>query len=256
MELPARLLGGVVPHAGWVCSGRLAGMTFESLARCGGASTVILCGSVHTMTLERPALDSADAWQTPIGALEVDSSLRDAMASLPGFEMLNAAHVAEHSLEVQLPLMRHALGSAVRIVPCLVPPMCDAPDWGVALGQLLCGWDASVVVVASSDLTHYGANYQFAPEGTGSAGTQWAMENDRRLLDHLEAMDAQALVPEAQARRNACGGGALAMTVSAVQQMGARRGLVLEHTNSQLELAKAGHDAGSNSVGYAAMVFA
>ncbi|MDH3584963.1 MAG: AmmeMemoRadiSam system protein B, partial [Phycisphaerae bacterium] len=145
---------------------------------------------------------------------------------------------------------------AFRIVPCMIPPSADAVDWGASLGRLLADWPEPVGVIASSDLTHYGPNYRFAPQGVGEEGRRWAHEvNDRRILDLIEQMDAPAVVPEAQTNRSACGGGAIAATMTAVQQMGATRGYLLEHSDSVSELARVGQRDPSNSVGYAGIVF-
>ena len=255
LELPDTLYGAVVPHAGWVCSGRIAGETWRALAQRTEATTVLLSGSVHTMRLERPALDSARAWQSPLGPVAVNEPLREAVAALEPFETVDAAHAAEHSLEVQLPLIQTCFGGSVRVVPLLIPAVAEAVEWGRALGRLLVRWPEPTVVVASSDLTHYGPNYRFTPEGPGEVGRLWADRNDRRLLKLLQTMDAGSLVAETHARHNACGGGALAATVAASAELGARRGLLIEHTNSWRELRRIGHADEGNSVGYAGVVF-
>ena len=255
VDLPETLCGAVVPHAGWVCSGRIAGETWRALAQRTEATTIVLSGSVHTMHLERPALDSARAWQSPLGPVAVDEPLREAIAALEPYETLDAAHAAEHSLEVQLPLMQTCFGASVRVVPLLVPPAQEAAGWGRTLGLLLREWSEPTVLVASSDLTHYGPNYRFAPEGHGEAGRRWADRNDQRLIRLLETMKAGSLVSEARTRHNACGGGALAATVAATAALGAQRGWLVEHTNSWCELRRHGHADEDNSVGYAGMVF-
>ncbi len=252
-----RLVGGIVPHAGWVCSGRVAGRVWSALAASPGPMTVFLTGSVHTMDLAAPALDEADAWQTPLGPIEIDAALRDAVAALDGFGVLHAAHVHEHAVEVQLPMIQHAFGERAKIVPCMIPPRDAAPRWGEAVGRLLRDWDRPTLVVASCDLTHYGVHYGFAPQGIGPAGCQWALRvNDRRLLDLVEQMSGERIVGEAEAHQNTCGAGAMAAAVAAARQMGATRGRVLEHTNSTAALQPLGHADPDNSVGYAGVVFA
>ena len=254
--LPATLYGGIVPHAGWICSGRVAGATLATLARHTPARTIVLTGSVHTIALWNPALDTTDAWDTPLGPVAVDTVLRDAIASLPGFGALDMAHEREHSLEVNLPLIRHAFGPDVKFVPCLIPPVDEAAQWGRQIGRLLRQWQEPAIMIASSDFTHYGPNYRFTPHGIGDAGHQWAhQENDRRLLSMIEQMQAEKVVSEARSRLNACGGGAIAATIACCAELGATHGHVLLHTNSADELAPLGHTDRSNSVGYAAIVF-
>jgi len=254
--LPQTLYGAMVPHAGWICSGRTAGRTLRVLSQHTQAKTVVLTGSVHTMQLFAPALDAADAWTTPMGDVEVDHALHEAMVELDDFETIDAAHVREHSLEVQLPLLIETFGDDVKIVPVMIPPADQATTWGQSIGRLLADWPAPVVMVASSDLTHYGPNYGFTPQGDGAAGVRWAYEvNDRSLLDRIESMDTQAIVPETRHRKNACGGGAIAATMACCQTLGARRGIVIEHTHAGRELAALGHRDDRNTVGYAGVVF-
>jgi AmmeMemoRadiSam system protein B len=256
VSLPPRLFGGVVPHAGWVCSGAVAGETLSALAARTEAKTVVLTGSVHTMAIWNPALETADAWQTPLGAVEIDHELRGAIGRIAGFGVMDMAHENEHSLEVELPLMITAFGRGVKIVPVLIPPAGEAVAWGEAIGGLLRKWREPAVMVCSTDFTHYGPSYRFTPRGVGPEAIRWAHgENDRRLLDLVKAMDAEAIVPEVASRSNACGAGALAATVACCRMMGATAGHELAHMNSQEVLAPLGHADGLNSVGYAGIVF-
>ena len=217
---------------------------------------MFLTGSVHTIDLEGPALDESDAWRTPLGEVEVDRGLREAVGELAGFGVVDGAHRSEHALEVELPLMQVLWGEGLRIVPCMIPPSAGAPAWGEALGAKLADWSEPVAVVVSSDLTHYGPNYGFAPRGVGEAGRRWALEeNDRSLLSRVEALDAAGALSEAMGNGSACGGGAIAATLAAARGLGAGAGYVLEHSDSTGELAASGYDDPSNSVGYAAAVF-
>lgn len=249
---------GIVPHAGWVCSGRVAGRVWRTLADQYDPSqplTLFLTGSVHTITLDAPALDTFDAWATPLGPVTVDRELRDAIAQLPDFQTIDAAHIHEHALEVQLPFIRHCFGPDVRIVPCMIPPDPRAADWGRSLAQLLRHWPHAVLLIASSDLTHYGPNYRFTPAGTGPAGRHWAHHvNDQRLLDLITSMQPDAVVDETESHQNACGGGAIAAVLAAAQSLGSTTPVILEHTDSATVLAPLGYADDDNSVGYAAIV--
>lgn len=254
-SLPARCVGAVVPHAGWICSGAVAGRTLRALSRHTDARTFMMTGSVHTMNLSQPALDCMDAWATPLGDVLVDADLRRALAQLPGFDAIDEAHTREHSLEVQLPLMQHVFGHGLRIVPCMIPPGYRAAEWGAAIGRVLAEWPQPVAMICSVDLTHYGPNYGFTPHGLGPDGIRWAHDvNDRRLLDLVESLDADAVLDEAAQHHNTCGGGALAATLAACRAMGATAGHVIEHTGSDAVLTPLGHADHRNSVGYAGVV--
>lgn len=254
-DLPPQLVGALTPHAGWICSGRLAGLALRALADRTDAATVFITGSVHTVDLEAPALDAADAWSTPLGEVPVDQPLREALGQQLGFHEVDPAHRHEHALEVELPLMQLLWGERLRIVPCMIPPSPEAPAWGEALGALLREWPEPVALVASSDLTHYGPNYGFTPAGLGERGRRWAMDqNDRPLLDRMADLDPQGALSQATQRHSACGGGAIAAVLAAAREIGATAGYLLEHTDSTGELEALGYHDPNNSVGYAAMV--
>jgi hypothetical protein len=121
---------------------------------------------------------------------------------------------------------------------------------------VLADWPEPVIMVASSDLTHYGPNYRFTPFGEGERGTQWAHDvNDRALLDEIEALRAESIVRITRQHHSACGGGAIAATMAASAELGATRGIVIEHTDSIRELTSLGYTERANSVGYAGVVF-
>jgi AmmeMemoRadiSam system protein B len=110
------------------------------------------------------------------------------------------------------------------------------------------------VFLASSDLTHYGPAYGFAPAGVGPQGLAWAKDNDRHLLDLVAAYWVERIVPEVRSRANACGGGAIAAMLSAAREFGATTAEVLRHTNSFETLAGVAPQRASDAVGYAAVV--
>lgn len=255
-DLPDILHAAVVPHAGWVCSGRIAALALRVLQQRTVAKTLLITGSVHTMDLRSPALDQATQWDTPLGSVPVDTDLRQALTALDAFDVNDPAHRFEHSVEVQLPFVQALWGASVRIVPCMIPPDGRAAQWGEQLGSLLADWPLPVAIVCSVDLTHYGPNYHFTPAGLGEEGCRWAhQENDKRLLTMMQKLEASQVVEETRSHHNSCGGGAIAATLAACRTLGASRGWILEHSDSARELLRLGHHDRDNSVGYAGVVF-
>jgi AmmeMemoRadiSam system protein B len=110
------------------------------------------------------------------------------------------------------------------------------------------------VFLASSDLTHYGPDYGFAPGGVGMHGLEWARQNDRRLLDRIEKFDVDGIVAEVATRMNACGGGAIAAMLAACREYGGGSATVLRHANSYETLRDVAPQRPDNAVGYAAVV--
>lgn len=151
-SLSDRLRALVVPHAGYVYSGPVAGYGYALLAPLRDVVTrVILLGPAHYVPVHGLALPGADVFATPLGPVRVDWQAREAMLQNPETAVDDVAHEPEHSLEVHLPFLQRALGD-VQVLPVIV---------GRASAELVANalepWvaDPEAVIVVSSDLSHY-----------------------------------------------------------------------------------------------------
>ncbi len=254
-DLPAGLVGGIAPHAGWLYSGAVAAMTLKALAAQHTPGAVVLFGADHFGTASVGEVFNCGAWVTPLGELAIDEPLAEASVAADSQLVANCpAHVREHSLEVLAPLIQ-VLWPNARIVPILVAPGPNAMAVGEAVGGVLADWDADVVVVGSTDLTHHGGQFG-CPGGRGKAGVDWTAGNDRRMIGLMETMAAADTISEAQQQGNACGAGAIAATIAACGRLGATAGRCLQYTNSYevMQTLYAGH-GDDTTVGYASVVF-
>jgi len=254
--LPEVIFGGIVPHAGWTFSGPVAGQVFAAIAARRQPATFVVFGAVHRRMGSTAAIFSSGVWETPLGAIETDQRLAERIMSASSLiDDDPYAHEMEHSIEVQVPFIQHLFPNA-RLVAIMVQPVPEAVEVGRAVASTIKAYDADAVVVGSTDLTHYGPRYGFAPKGVGEAGVRWAKEvNDRRILDLILAMDAEAIVPEAAEHMNACGAGAAAATVAACRELGATRGYLLSHVSSYEVARRLWGESSTDAVGYAAVVF-
>ncbi len=251
-EEPADLVGGMVPHAGWPFSGRVAARVWKALAVRARPETVIIFGAVHVPGVTENSVWSRGAWETPLGDVEVDAALAEEI--LRDVKVLAVedprAHQGEHSIEVQMPFVKALLPEA-KVVPIAVPPFKHPVQLGDILGHLSRG--RRVAAVGSSDLTHYGEDrFAFAPRGTGASAHEWMKANDRRLLDLVEGLHAEEIAPEVVSHHNACGPGALSAVTAFARARGAERGILLEHATSHEVRPEEPFRFG---VGYAGMVF-
>lgn len=255
-DLPRPLYGGLVPHAGWSYSGRLAAKTFRILLATSDFRSVVLFGADHTGAVRRGEVYDSGAWRTPLGDVPIDEKLAAAVLEAGDCCRANPdAHAAEHSLEVQVPLLQ-VLAPEAKIVPIAVPPTDLAVEIGRTVAKAIGERAGEVCVIGSTDLSHHGGHFP-APGGHGEVGEKWTRANDRRMLRLIEAMDAEAVVPEAHQRMNACGAGAVAATVAACKDLGARKGVCLEYTNSYTIVhQKYPYELDDTTVGYASVVFA
>jgi AmmeMemoRadiSam system protein B len=248
-------LGGILPHAGWICSGAVAGQAIATVAKQTPADLVVIFGAVHTpLRFEFGALDSHAAWWMPAGEAQVCHDLYQrllAKGNLFGVEP--RLHAREHSVEVLVPMVQLAFPN-IPILPIEVPPAGSAPLIGRKTAEVVKEAGLRAVYFASSDLTHYGTNYGFTPVGIGPQAMDWEKENDRRLLKLITELSAEKVVPEAQEHYNACGAGAIAAMLAAARAAGATTAQVLWHTNSYETLREVHPQPPTNAVGYAGVV--
>lgn len=149
------VIGIVAPHAGYLYSGAVAGAVYGRIDI--PRVVVILCPNHHGIGAVA-AVSPAEGWATPLGTIKVEQSLQQqilaAAPSLLAFDAL--AHLYEHSLEVQLPFIQCVRPDAA-IVPISIGfgAFADCLQLGNALASVLRSYPEPVLIVASSDMTHY-----------------------------------------------------------------------------------------------------
>ncbi len=228
-EAPARTrtaLAGVLPHAGWEFSGRIALEVLSHL--CRGIDTIVIIGG-HLGPADRIVCAFEEAYETPLGDLRADLALLEALRSRVRLD--EDVH-ADNTVEVQLPFVRY-LSPEAMVLGIRAPPSPDAVFLGTALAEAAARLGRRVVVAGSTDLTHYGSNYDFAPAGSGESAQRWVREvNDRRIVESLVDMDGDAALDRALRERSACSvGGALA-AVGYARATGALKGELLQYATS------------------------
>ena len=251
-----RALGGIVPHAGWICSGAIAGEAIREIAKSAGAvDVVVVFGAVHApIDINFAALDSHTSWLEPGSETQIAEEIRAKLSAAGGmFAIDDQFHQREHAVEVELPLIREAWPSAT-LLPIEVPLIDDAIEIGKRVARQIDEAKLRAVYLASSDLTHYGPAYRFAPAGVGLHGLDWAKQNDRRVLDRIEAFEIEEVVSEVRHHQNACGGGAIAAMMSACREQGASGARVIRHASSYETLKDVAPQRPDNAVGYAGVV--
>ena len=148
----ARLKALIVPHAGYVYSGRTAAAAYALLAPLKEqVRRVVLLGPVHRVPVRGLALPQAEALATPLGEVRVDAEAVATVRALPQVVTSAAAHAREHSLEVQLPFLQAMLGD-FEVLPLAVG---DASAQQVAEVLEAVWGGPETLIVISSDLSHY-----------------------------------------------------------------------------------------------------
>lgn len=169
----------LVPHAGYIYSGRVAGATYISVRLARRA--IILCPN-HTGLGEEIAVNDEGHWETPLGRVPVDAPLAQAVLErCPKARVDDSAHGREHSLEVQIPFLQHLVGE-VRFVPICVGTLRlgSLLDLGRALAEAVRDDGGDILVIISSDMSHY------VPAAV-------AERLDRQAIERVLALDPEGL---------------------------------------------------------------
>lgn len=248
--LPEKLIGGVVPHAGWSYSGATAAQTLYTLSLHSQPKTCIIFGTDHTGVMKH-ALYPEGEWEAPLGSVPVDSGLAGRISrEADDLVLVSAeAHSREHSIEVIVPMILTFWPEA-SIVPITVRPEESAKDLGQRVAEI--AGNESVVYIASTDLTHYCWTYGFSPAGVGAEGLEWLQRNDRRIIDLLLSVSSAEILEEAQNHHNACGAGAVTAVTAAVSYLGVKSGNLIAYTTSH---GDAPADEFTTGVGYVGLVW-
>ncbi|MFQ5847490.1 MAG: AmmeMemoRadiSam system protein B [Candidatus Methylomirabilales bacterium] len=153
-EEKVKAIGVVVPHAGYLYSGGVAGAVY---GRVNPPETCVVLGPNHSGMGAGAAIMTAGTWETPLGEVTVDPELARAIVDRSRvLEEDDRAHRKEHSIEVHLPFLQ-VLFPGIPFVPiCLWSHEYGAcRDVGQAVAEAIRGSSRQVLLIASTDMSHY-----------------------------------------------------------------------------------------------------
>ena len=226
MASPPKAL--IVPHAGLVYSGPIAGTAYRCLQSVADAiQRVVLLGPAHRVGIRGVAAPTVDAFETPLGPVNIDQQAVETLLALPHVHRRDDVHAQEHSLEVQLPFLQHLL-SDFELVPLAVGHA--SHEEVAAVLDLLWGGPETLILI-SSDLSHF---HDYATA---------------RALDAATAKSIVELEPAGLHHDAACG----RIPVGGLIRVAKRRRL----RATLLDLRNSGDTAGTRDrvVGYGAFAF-
>ncbi len=216
---PGRIVAAIVPHAGYAYSGKTAAAVFAAL-RHSDAETIVLVAPSHREHFFGVSIYEGDAYETPLGRVEIDAPLRSRMVkSDEHIRSGSEGHRTEHAIEVQLPFLQEVLPGR-KILPLVMGD--QSRDLCFLLGQKLseCVKGKSVVLIASSDLSHY---YSY----------DIALQLDQIVIDDVSGLDYAKLMTDLESgKTEACGGGPIVAVLMAAGQLGATKATILDQCNS------------------------
>jgi AmmeMemoRadiSam system protein B/AmmeMemoRadiSam system protein A len=147
------LVGLIVPHAGYIYSGRTAALGYRQV-QGRDFETVVILGPSHYVAFQGCSIYPRGGFQTPLGTALVDEDLAAALAKESGFGYIADAHSQEHSVEVQVPFIQTVLPNA-RIVPVVMGLASRTTVETLAQALVKIRNRKKFLVVASTDLSHF-----------------------------------------------------------------------------------------------------
>ncbi len=218
---PAEAIGCILPHAGYIYSGRVAGKTISCLRVKDNA---ILIGPNHTGFGQPFSIMTSGRWQTPLGEVDINSNFAKSILNKSGSLASDArAHAYEHSLEVELPFLQY-YNPAIKIVPILAAEdeISIYKEIGGCIARVVkeSKLEKSTLIIASSDMTHY------EPQKDAEKKDKQAIEailelNEDKLIDRIKRLNISM-----------CGYVPAAIMLVAAKLLGAKKARLVDYQTS------------------------
>lgn len=228
--------GVVSPHAGYIYSGAVAGEVFSSVNL---PEDIVIIAPNHTGLGELFSLWPRGEWQTPLGAVDINQELNNLIKKHASMVTEDTkAHLQEHSAEVQVPFLQYFKDN-IKIVVMVIAShsLKELKLFGTNLAQAIKEFGKPVLIVASSDMTHYESH-------------NVAKEKDQKAIDKMVALDEDGLYQVVNKYQiSMCGYAPTISMLTAAKQLGAQKGHLIRYMTS-------GETSGDYNqvVGYAGLV--
>ncbi|MDZ4231117.1 MAG: AmmeMemoRadiSam system protein B, partial [Dehalococcoidales bacterium] len=204
------VIGALSPHAGYVYSGPVTGAV---ISRIKFKDTFIIIGPSHTGKGKPFSIMTEGAWKTPLGDVEIDSDLgKQILASSRYLNEDHLAHQYEHSIEVQLPFLQYYRPD-IKFVPIILSYAGGTvyQEIGREIARAVKESGKEVVIIASSDMTHYESQKSARRKDTAAIEAMLDLNEDE-LLKRVQELDISM-----------CGYAPAVSLISAVKELGAGR---------------------------------
>lgn len=214
-----KAIGILAPHAGFMYSGAVAGAVYSAIA---APKTFLLLGPNHTGMGAPVSLYAEGSWEVPTATFPIDTGLAQRIRRASSLIQADAAaHVREHSLEVQLPFIAETAKNAA-IVPIAIMHVSleECRQLGETLAAAIKDTPYDVTMVASTDMSHY-------------VTVQTARRLDHLALERIAALDPEGLYQTVHEHRiSMCGVYPATVMLFAAKALGARQALQIRYATS------------------------
>jgi len=240
-ENKVKARGAILPHAGYIYSGKTAIKTLSCI-ELSKVKKIFLLGPNHTGLGPRISLYPKGYWKTPLGKVGIDWEITEELAKRNNLLQKDTlAHQQEHSLEVELPLLQYFIPE-FEIVPILImqASLLELKQIGALIAEVIQekGIKEEVLIIASSDMNHY-ENHNIT------------LEKDQYAIEALLNLNAEELAKRIIEKDiSMCGVMPAACLIYCLKKLGIKQANLIEHTTS----AQISGDY-NQVVGYAGIVF-
>lgn len=213
----------VAPHAGYVYSGKTALYTYKALSqniRLRKLDSVIIISPNHTGTGPYISISKQD-WRTPLGDIKNDLELSNQIANSLNINTDETGHSDEHSIEVQLPMLKYTAPEKKACFICMGDQSPDScKDLFSAINKSSKDLKRNILIIASSDLNHY-------------ESAKIAESKDKGLIDMMKKLDYKGFNEIVdKVNDTACGYGPITVAMMFAKDRGAKKGIILDYSNS------------------------
>src|SRR3989338_6091332 len=211
--------GIVVPHAGYIYSGKVAGQVYSQVEI---PNRLIILSPNHTGLGVPFSIMNRGVWRLPLGDAKIDDELADKLMKEFGcLEVDTMAHAREHSLEVQIPFIQY-LKKDFTFVPVTIGHVSYAlcKEFGEAIARVVEKEKEPILIIASSDMNHYEEHYR-------------TLEKDRRAIDKMLKRDPKGLYETVHNKDiSMCGIIPTTVMLTVCNQLGATKAELVDHKTS------------------------
>jgi len=240
------IIGAISPHAGYMCSGPCQAFSYKEIAESKIPDLYILFGLSHSGFNSCISLED---WETPLGVVKTDKEFGEKLSSLSGLPIDEVAHQNEHSIEVQLPFLQLVnKGKNFKILSIIISLDIDIKKFVRNIKETLDQTKKTTMLIASSDFTHYGPNYDFLPFSKDIKENMYKL--DKGAIDKVLELNSDGFfgyIERTQA--TICGKYPIIALIEISKLLGAKKSELLQYYTSGDIIRDY-----NNSVGYASLI--
>lgn len=191
-----QILGAIAPHAGYPFSGPAAAFSYKEIAESKMPHTYVIIGPSH---MGYPSSVSLEDWKTPLGTAKNDNEFGKALVENSRIKINEEAHSTEHSIEVQIPFLQFTTDK-FKFCPVMASHDLSYKEIAEAIKMAAEQLKRKIIVIASSDFTHYGSAYGYFPFTENIKKNMYKLDNGaielikklntEKYLDYVEKKQA------------------------------------------------------------------